>query len=893
MKRVLSLTILICAVLCATAKTDGPISGRWRGGRRYAYAYSASVATGPEATGPGGRHVAGVSLDGRVHLAVLWSSKEQQLLSVTLSDVHFGNVSERAAKQDAARAAGGDGILGAAGMKALQAPTLVLITQNKVEGLYVEPGEPVVVENLKRGLVSLLQFQLSSGEATEIDVSGKCKVTYEVNSGQVTKVKDLKSCSNHQTAPSATNKVLGLKWSPKSVASYTFEGGFLKSVSLEETHGITLNMRTEVGKTVVSRQRLEMLSAEGGAKQLKAKTAKEAVASAGGKHASRPLPSEKLRHECASCPSAKKQLSAVRRHLHPETLSQTVTTRSFLKLVRAFRGAEYGELLRLLEDEPKDTLLQLIDAMSATQTDASLRALLRFLDLSQGSMAEAHERFLYACAFATKPSQQLLAGLLEKLKLPIAQSQTSDTLVIVIGALVGKLCQAGQCDSAPVVEARELLFAGLERAASDAEAQAFLLALKNTLLPDTVGLFARHAEVGSGASSVIAISGLQRFPDELITPEVRAALNRIYHQNRRVYEKTVRVAAMELILTKQPSLEEVRNILLSVGELPNEMSKFVVVRVNDLLHFHHPTSQVIRQVLRDPIVHNYDRFSKTGSSSAYSGFMSKTKDMTSTYSLNILYSNSGMLRKSNMNMFLFSHEAQLHSVQVSLEAQGLEGLIAATPDEGEEDLDSMAGMAPILFDVQLRPITFFHGYGDLMAKMWDATGEPTSAVKGIILLIDHSQDLSLPSGLRADVEFQGSLAIDISGSMDVSLWHRESKTIVRNKGALMLSGVVSVALGHLQVNSELSAEAAAGMDFTTTVKFNSYPFLVCMQMEKDTFPFREVLTQSEKVSGLKIQYSVRKGRSILIPGSEFPLHQDNSAMCRRMHQPKDSEPEWF
>lgn len=77
--------------------------------------------------------------------------------------------------------------------------------------------------------------------------------------------------------------------------------------------------------------------------------------------------------------------------------------------------------------------------------------------------------------------------------------------------------------------------------------------------------------------------------------------------------------------------------------------------------------------------------------------------------------------------------------QVAIEAQGLESLIAATPDEGEEDLESFAGMSALLFDVQLRPVTFFKGYSDLMSKMFSMTGEPMNVVKGLILLTDHSE----------------------------------------------------------------------------------------------------------------------------------------------------------
>lgn len=76
---------------------------------------------------------------------------------------------------------------------------------------------------------------------------------------------------------------------------------------------------------------------------------------------------------------------------------------------------------------------------------------------------------------------------------------------------------------------------------------------------------------------------------------------------------------------------------------------------------------------------------------------------------------------------------------MAIEAQGLESLIAATPDEGEEDLESFAGMSALLFDIQLRPVTFFKGYSDLMSKMFSMTGEPMNVVKGLILLSDHSE----------------------------------------------------------------------------------------------------------------------------------------------------------
>lgn len=65
-------------------------------------------------------------------------------------------------------------------------------------------------------------------------------------------------------------------------------------------------------------------------------------------------------------------------------------------------------------------------------------------------------------------------------------------------------------------------------------------------------------------------------------------MNRIYHQNHKVHEKTVRTTAAAIILNNNPSYMEVKNILLSIGELPKEMNKYMLSIVQDILRFEMP-----------------------------------------------------------------------------------------------------------------------------------------------------------------------------------------------------------------------------------------------------------------------------------------------------------------
>lgn len=50
----------------------------------------------------------------------------------------------------------------------------------------------------------------------------------------------------------------------------------------------------------------------------------------------------------------------------------------------------------------------------------------------------------------------------------------------------------------------------------------------------------------------------------------------------------MRTTAAAVILNNNPSYMEVKNILLSIGELPKEMNKYMLAIVQDILRFEMP-----------------------------------------------------------------------------------------------------------------------------------------------------------------------------------------------------------------------------------------------------------------------------------------------------------------
>uniref|UniRef100_A0A7N8Y8N6 Microsomal triglyceride transfer protein n=1 Tax=Mastacembelus armatus TaxID=205130 RepID=A0A7N8Y8N6_9TELE len=876
--------VCLNCVSCVSSGGGAAAGPRLNNNQLYKFSYTTEVLLDRTRGSKEGR--AGYKISTNVDINLVWrdpSSKDNQLIQLAISNVRVEPASHRPQKKNVLHGSTAESVLGKTRLAALTKPFLVHLKNGKAKAFYSYWAEPAIIKNLKRGLASLLQVQLNTGKVVENDVSGRCTVEYKAVKGQVTRTKLLETCKAEETGFTTHSQVLGVSTKSSSVTVFTLEDGFIRSVVAEEAHSLAVNARRSAGAKVVSRQTLTLVGTEAGPLEAAGKDVAGVVKSIDAKLAAVGIVAEKVKSQCKGCPSLFEHWQAHQKQLEPASLSKTTAPRSFLALIQSIRKASKDEILKVLKSTSKTSLPQVVDAVTSSQTTASLDAMLEFLNFTDAKGLVLQERFLYACGFASHPNERMLQALLvsDILKGKIGSSDIKESVVIIMGALVHKLCQKGGCNLPVVMQVKKLILDGPDNTQVESEVQMYLLALKNSLLPEAIPIFTKYAESEVGAYNTIALTALQRYDVKLMTDEVKRTVNRVYHQNRRIYEKNVRVAAADVVFSSDPSYFEVKNLLLSIGNLPHEMNKYMVSKIQDLLRFQMPASKIINQVMKDMISHNYNRFAKVGSSSAFSGFMAQSADMTSTYSLDILYSGSGIMRRSNMNIYGASNGAVLHGLQVAIEAQGLESLIAATPDEGEEDLESFAGMSALLFDVQLRPVTFFKGYSDLMSKMFSMTGDPMNVVKGLILLTDHSEVIQLQSGLKASAEFQGGLAIDISGGMEISLWYRESKTSVNNRGALVVTGNLTVDMDFMRAGVEVSFETAASLDFITTVQFSEYPFLVCIQMDKATFPISEYLTKYESLSSGKSIVS-RKSRKQLIPGSEFPLHQENSNMCKKV-----------
>ncbi|NWW90819.1 MTP protein, partial [Rhynochetos jubatus] len=480
-----------------------------------------------------------------------------------------------------------------------------------------------------------------------------------------------------------------------------------------------------------------------------------------------------------------------------------------------------------------------VEAAVAAQSLASLAALSDFLDFSKEPKSLL-ETFLYAAAFSPRPSGELLRLVLDKLGGKQLAPEVQETGIVALGSLVGKLCQQKLCGLQQEVERGvETILTGLQAAEEESEVVTYLLALGNAMLPETIPTLLDHAEEGPTAITAAAISALRRFPTGHIFGKVKRAMRRIFHENRKSYEKTCRLAAAEILLDNEPSPTDVINILLAANELEMETAAFLLLKIqNSLRADHHPARKIMKDIMRDPRINNYNFFSKAGVSSSFSGPLTVTQDLLSTFGMDLLFLEGGFLRKSVSDFSLLSHGRRLRAAQVTIEAQGMESMLGENVLEGEEEAELMAGMSAVFFDVQLRPIVFFQGYTDLMAKVLLSSGEPTSVVKGNLLLMDHHQVIPLQSGLQVTVKLQGALGLDISADMDVSIWEQELKTSISARGSLAVDFQAELDAPFLQATMRRQTELETSIHFDTMLRFSSSPVLMCLQLRKEHVPYK-------------------------------------------------------
>ncbi|CAG5131398.1 unnamed protein product, partial [Candidula unifasciata] len=775
-------------------------------------------------------------------------------------------------------------------------PVLFHLNKDLVENLYFANKDSTFSRNVKKGIVALFQIQENSGNRREVDVSGECEVSYNSNKpDEVIRTKS--NCKNLEIARqfSNTNKALGTSVYIKSNQLYRLRDSIIESVSGNQRVITYLNIRAALNGAATSSQNLQYKSEHDGLSL--ASSAAEAVRQlekeTGLKYTMTLLPSEEeIQHCTEGCISPKSLAANLTEDLKAENIATVKSAKAFSKMLKAFRESGRLSVAEALTDPDSYYIIpQLIDVAAAAQTEPAREALLELLDFENADAVDHPQRFLFAAAYSSHPSESLITDLLSVWKKPVPNDRLQESLLLSLSAIVYTFCQTrDQCGSPIVAEFRTVITSGLSKCDEDEKCVLmYLRALGNAGLGSTVGIILPYAE--SSNSSMIsstAISAFRRINEKLITSEVKKAMLRIFHQSKASYDSSVRVAALEFILGNHPTQQVIRDILLSSLDQSNaELSTYIIRLVFDAASVDPEISVLLGSVLQDFQINNYQILAQKGKSSVITSYLAQMKDLNATYSLYFENTPSGVMKRSGMSVDLQGKTIKQPLIKFGIYADGLESLVGEAEGSNEEaaadapTIEPTAGMSFTFMDVLLTQVEFFRGMSGLMSAAWNAPSELTSALQGNLLLQDHSQRIHLSNGLILDTKVLGVLSLDLSGYISISLWNRNCEALIRNSGAFYLEGSLRVDSEELDVGLVFTGEGESNIDYTSNAEFASMPLRLCMQMKRPDFEFvHKVEKYEELVEGRRYR-SHRQVRS-RVAGEEYLLNKANSDECRIM-----------
>lgn len=758
----------------------------------------------------------------------------------------------------------------------------------QIKKVYHVDGSESSVLNVMKGISSLLQHQVKNVKETEVDASGKCDVIYKLaDSTHVSKLK--KNCRT--VVPVAyfnhTNKVLGAQIDSQVTVSYVLsdEDKIIRKATSMETHFLRVEARKQSGAEVMSKQVLHLKGREKvNTPKYTGKSVAEVIKSISSKLQKKLLTDQLATNpdpkECIACKSLKDLVNSFRSTLSSKNLGSQGSAIAFLRLLKKVRESDQETFHAVLKDKKNSKILaQLLDIAAAAQIEPAHKAAMSVLRFN--GLADLPERYLLSLSLSTHPSEFIIQDIMKLVKKGHNNDKLYETLVLTVASLTHTFSRTPNNMKQPIVsEVRNFLVEKLRSCDDELCQLMYIRGLKNLRMADTVNVLLEFAEGEARKPAIYATRALQTMPDSYITKEVCVTMERIFLELRSKHDSSVRAMAVDILLRHNPS-EDLLRVILQMMALQDskELNTLLLGRLYDLSQSSKYLQQMLNKLLKDPQYNNYHILGQNGVSSAFSRMLYEDKSANSSFS-NMLEIQGGLLKRSTVDVFVESHDAQMRLLSFGIFAGGLS--VFSGEDAIDDGEDANAGIEITLMDTQLRPFVFFSGQGELMGHVWSGTGsERTTALQGSLLLQDHLQVVPLQNGLNAELLLNGAISYDFAGEIQISLWNRNAHSLVEVGAAMVIQGVARVDTSFVQTLIEFNTGAQTQLNFISDLDFYE-EVIMCLQMVQPNFEVVNNVRKLERIPGSN--YVLRKYKRKLshVPGKTFVMNKKNTELCNKM-----------
>uniref|UniRef100_A0A4D5S0I3 Putative secreted protein n=1 Tax=Ixodes scapularis TaxID=6945 RepID=A0A4D5S0I3_IXOSC len=149
-------------------------------------------------------------------------------------------------------------------------------------------------------------------------------------------------------------------------------------------------------------------------------------------------------------------------------------------------------------------------------------------------------------------------------------------------------------------------------------------------------------------------------------------------------------------------------------------------------------------------------------------------------------------------------------------------------------------------------------------------------------MMDHFQYVVLLNGLVVELKLQGVISLDLTGSIQISLWNRNSHSVVKTSGAALVQASAALNSGAASSNIQVNVAGDTHLEFITDLEFYEKPYKMCIQMTQPGLVLRHNVRKHEGVTGRKHLVRTLKKRSFENAGQSFPPPRKNCEYCSIM-----------
>ncbi|CAG0920976.1 unnamed protein product [Notodromas monacha] len=865
----------------------------YEAGQTYTYDYFTTVTLDE----PNGRFSSstknvGYQITADVHVQSVWQNPTQRLLQISLDNPYLFVRSRKAPTPEGFA-------VHSSGLSSLpRYPLYVVWSPGNVSTVFYVESDSRTLVNMKKGIASLFQYELTAKTTEEVDTSGLCQVSYLGDAvAERVIVKKKRSCRVSEDSNMVPHPIPALSADVISDigAFYTFtrEEAIIEEVKSQEKHSLHVHAWKDAAGRVMSDQHLKLTGTSKNAGAIDAATLENAVEQLSHR-LGRKLVSETLQVEAEikrhpeNYPNFDQLVDRLRDGLGTNMTGTIRSASFFLRLLVKAREETAETLAKVLRaSKNKPILPVLIDVMAGAQAVNAHKAAMAVLDF-KSSKVDLVERYLWAVAVTPHPPEEILADVFRVTQGNVPSEKLGETLLLSLASLAHRFCnEESKCQKEIVIRIRYFLRGELKKCKELDCKLRYLRALSNLRSVENVDLFLRYIEKDERKVGVAAAKALQMLPLGYFDSKSLNALEQIYAQLRKKHDSTVQAIAADILLRKDPPIDRLAFMLSTLSEQDShELRTFVAERIRDLTRLDPDLQRKLSFLLADDTKWcGYNLWAQRGRSTAFTRYLyddvGRGSNGTFVAAMEL---GGGMIKRIKFDVNVGEENSLSTLLTLGVFARGLHSFsnkhTAVDPEDADES--ATAGFELSLLGSQLRPFVFFSGAGELMGHLWSGTASSrTPALQGTYVLHDHRQKIPLSNGVVAELSLLGGVSLDLGGQIEMSLWYKTAHSVIDEKAAFVIRGYAVADTPFVESRLEFSLAADSELRLNADSDFSDKT-VMCMRMSQPELVLKHKVRKWEHIVGQKHKLHKSLKRMRLVPGRTFVMNQKNSQLCNVM-----------